>query len=104
MRLRFQSQAFFEHLGCSQLRFMAQKRHMHLKDWLWPFWPALPLYPYGRRQTYCHEVVEDTIWTFDQLHGILYTIVPIRMTVVSLETDGLLVYAPVAPTKENCNI
>jgi hypothetical protein len=73
---------------------------MHLKDWSWPFWPAVPLYPYGKRQTCCCEVVEDTIWTFDQLHGILYTVVPIRMTVVKLETGGLLVYAPVAPTRE----
>jgi len=70
------------------------------KDWFWKFWPAVPLYPYGRRRTLCREIVKDTIWTFDQLHGILYTIVPIRMTVVKLETGGLLVYAPVAPTIE----
>jgi Domain of unknown function (DUF4336) len=70
------------------------------KDWSWKFWPAVPLYPYGKRRTLCREIVKDTIWTFDQLHGILYTIVPIRMTVVKLETDGLLVYAPVAPTLE----
>lgn len=79
---------------------MPQKRPMQMRDWSWPFWPAVPLYPYGKRQTCCCEVVEDTIWTFDQLHGILYTIVPIRMTVVRLETGGLLVYAPVAPTRE----
>ncbi|WP_442946987.1 DUF4336 domain-containing protein [Nostoc sp. UHCC 0870] len=70
------------------------------RDWLWPFWPALPLYPYGRRRTLCREVVKDKIWTFDQLHGILYTIVPIRMTVIKLEAGGLLVYAPVAATPE----
>ncbi len=70
------------------------------QDWLWRFWPALPLYPYSQRRTLCLEVVKDTIWTFEQLHGILYTIVPIRMTVVKLETGGLLVYAPVAPTIE----
>jgi hypothetical protein len=45
-------------------------------------------------------VVPDTIWTFDQLQGILYVVVPIRMTVVRLETGGLLVYAPIAPTPE----
>ncbi|TFI51104.1 DUF4336 domain-containing protein [Mastigocladus laminosus UU774] len=83
-----------------KLGLKAHKQHTHLRDWSWPFWPALPLYPYSKRQTHCNEVVEDTIWTFDQLHGILYTIVPIRMTVVRLETGGLLVYAPVAPTKE----
>ena len=72
----------------------------HPKDWSWHFWPALPLYPYGRRRTICREIVKDTIWTFDQLHGILYTVVPIRMTVVKLAAGGLLVYAPVAPTVE----
>ncbi|MDZ8053601.1 MAG: DUF4336 domain-containing protein [Aulosira sp. ZfuVER01] len=77
-----------------------QVQRMHPRDWSWPFWPAVPLYPYGKRRTVCTEVVKDTIWTFDQLHGILYTIVPIRMTVVKLEAGGLLVYAPVAPTPE----
>lgn len=44
--------------------------------------------------------MENTIWSFEQLHGILYTVTPIRMTVVRLEAGGLLVYAPVAPTPE----
>jgi hypothetical protein len=70
------------------------------QDWFWPFWPALPLYPYGRRRTVCREIVKDTIWTFDQVQGVLYTVVPIRMTVIRLNAGGLLVYAPVAPTKE----
>lgn len=70
------------------------------KDWSWSFWAAVPLYPYGRRRTVRQEIVKDTIWTFDQLHGILYTIVPIRMTIVKLFAGGLLVYAPVAPTTE----
>ncbi|MBD2489690.1 DUF4336 domain-containing protein [Aulosira sp. FACHB-615] len=70
------------------------------KDWSWPFWPVVPFYPYNQRRTLCQEIVKDTIWTFDQVHGILYTIVPIRMTVVKLTGGGLLVYAPVAATKE----
>src|SRR4028118_2277386 len=70
------------------------------EDWSWSFWPAVPLYPYGRRRTLRQEVVKDTIWTFDQIQGILYTVVPIRMTVVKLDVGGLLVYAPVAPTPE----
>ncbi|MBD2453898.1 DUF4336 domain-containing protein [Nostoc sp. FACHB-87] len=70
------------------------------KDWSWPFWPVVPFYPYKQRRTLCQEIVKDTIWTFDQVHGILYTIVPIRMTVVKLTGGGLLVYAPVAATKE----
>ncbi|NET38749.1 MAG: DUF4336 domain-containing protein [Cyanothece sp. SIO1E1] len=70
------------------------------RDWLWSLWPIVPLYPYGQRRTLRQEVVKDTIWTFDQLQGIFYVVVPIRMTVVKLETGGLLVYAPVAPTRE----
>ncbi|MBD2498591.1 DUF4336 domain-containing protein [Nostoc sp. FACHB-280] len=70
------------------------------KDWSWQFWPVVPFYPYNQRRTLCQEIVKDTIWTFDQLHGILYTIVPIRMTVVKLTGGGLLVYAPVAATRE----
>ncbi|WP_436836060.1 DUF4336 domain-containing protein [Laspinema palackyanum] len=70
------------------------------KDLSWPFWLAMPLYPYGRRRTLCQEVVKDTLWTFEQIQGILYVVVPIRMTVVRLERGGLLVYAPIAPTPE----
>lgn len=70
------------------------------RDWAWPFWFTLPLYPYSKRRTLCREIVENTIWSFEQLHGILYTVTPIRMTIVRLETGGLLVYAPIAPTRE----
>jgi Domain of unknown function (DUF4336) len=70
------------------------------RDWSWRFWPVVPLYPYGRRRTLRHEVVKDTIWTFEQIQGILYVVTPIRMTVVKLAAGGLLVYAPVAPTPE----
>lgn len=76
----------------------AQK--IHPRDFSWSFWFTLPLYPYGRRQTIRKEVVKDTIWTFDQLQGIFYVVVPIRMTVVKLDEGGLLVYAPIAPTPE----
>ncbi|HEY9877551.1 MAG TPA: DUF4336 domain-containing protein [Leptolyngbyaceae cyanobacterium] len=69
-------------------------------DWSWPFWFLVPLYPYRRRRTLRREVIPETIWTFDQVQGILYTIVPVRMTVVRLESGGLLVYAPIAPTRE----
>lgn len=70
------------------------------RDWVWRFWPVVPLYPYGRRRTLRQEVVKDTIWTFEQIQGILYVVTPIRMTVVKLAAGGLLVYAPVAPTPE----
>jgi len=77
-----------------------QVRSIRPRDWSWSFWPAVPLYPYSKRRTLRQEVVKDTIWTFDQLQGIFYTVVPIRMTVVKLEAGGLLIYAPVAPTLE----
>lgn len=69
-------------------------------DRSWPFWLTLPIYPYSQRRTIRREVVPDTIWTFEQVQGIFYVVVPIRMTVVKLATGGLLVYAPVAPTGE----
>ncbi|HIK45383.1 MAG TPA: DUF4336 domain-containing protein [Leptolyngbyaceae cyanobacterium M65_K2018_010] len=66
----------------------------------WPFWPMVPLYPYGQRPTLRLEVVPETVWTFEQFQGIFYVVVPIRMTVVRLAPSGLLVYAPVAPTPQ----
>ena len=75
----------------------ANIRHQDLS---WPFWPAVPLYPYGQRRTLRQEIIKDTVWTFDQLQGILYVVVPIRMTAVKLAGGGLLIYAPVAPTPE----
>lgn len=70
------------------------------KDFSWRYWFTLPIYPFGQRQTIRTEVIKDTIWTFDQLQGIFYVVVPVRMTVVKLSQGGLLVYAPVAPTPE----
>ncbi len=70
------------------------------RDFSWNFWPVLPLYPFGRRRTLRREVVRGTIWTFEQVQGIMYVVVPIRMTVVKLDAGGLLVYSPVAPTPE----
>lgn len=76
------------------------QRQGHPSDFAWPLWPVVPLYPYGRRRTLRRELVPGTIWSFEQVQGILYVVVPIRMTVVRLEAGGLLVYAPVAPTPE----
>ncbi|MEB3209927.1 MAG: DUF4336 domain-containing protein [Leptolyngbyaceae bacterium] len=78
----------------------ALQKQQRSKEWSWPLWPVVPLYPYGNRRTLRTELVKDTIWAFDQLQGILYVTVPVRMTVVKLEAGGLLVYAPVAPTPE----
>jgi hypothetical protein len=79
---------------------MQEKQGVLPQDWSWPFWPVVPLYPYGKRRTLRTEVVKDTIWTFDQIQGILYVVVPIRMSVIRLEKGGLLIYSPVAPTPE----
>ncbi len=88
--------------------FLRTQQHNHppgaaisrTRDWFWQFWYLVPLYPYNKRRTLRQEVVKDTIWTFDQMQGILYVVVPIRMTIVKLAAGGLLVYAPVAPTAE----
>ena len=75
-------------------------QQIHPRELSWLFWPLVPLYPYSRRRTIRTEVIKDQIWTFDQIQGILYTVVPIRMTIVKLAAGGLLAYAPVAPTRE----
>ena len=31
----------------------------------WPWWPLLPLYPYGQRATLIQERVTGRIWTFE---------------------------------------
>jgi hypothetical protein len=64
----------------------------------WPLWPALPVAPYSKRKTIRYQIAPG-VWAFDQLIGIYYVHVPIRMTVVTHAT-GLLVYAPVAPKRE----
>ena len=66
----------------------------------WRLWPALPLAPYSRRKTLMHELVPGTVWSFEQLLGVFYVHVPIRMNVIAMEQGGLFVYAPVAPTRE----
>jgi hypothetical protein len=68
-------------------------------DQHWPWWPLLPIYPYGRRPTLVRELIPGRIWSFEQLHGVWYVAVPIRMTVVRVE-GGLLLYSPIPPTGE----
>ena len=65
----------------------------------WPWWPLLPLYPYWRRRTLVRELIPDQLWSFEQLQGVFYVAVPIRMTVARVR-GGLMLYAPVAPTAE----
>ena len=57
-------------------------------DQYWGFWPLLPLYPYGRRATHVEELIPGEVWSFEQLQGVYYVAVPIRLTVVKvLETE-----------------
>ncbi|WP_219904108.1 DUF4336 domain-containing protein [Stenomitos frigidus] len=77
-----------------------REENKQAKDWAWPFWLTVPLYPYSQRRTLRTEVIAGMLWTFDQIQGIFYVVVPIRMTIVKLNAGGLLVYAPVAPTPE----
>jgi hypothetical protein len=70
----------------------------------WRYWFVLPLYPYQVRPTVKEEIIKNTLWTFEQPHGLLYAVVPIRMTIVKLAQGGLLVYCPIAPTPECVNL
>jgi len=66
-------------------------------------WWVFPLAPFADKKTFQYEVVKDQVWCFEQKFGALYVQVPIRMTVVRLQ-EGLLVYAPISPTREVVNM
>ncbi len=66
-------------------------------NWFW--WPLFPLYPYGSRNTTFSELVPDLVWSFEQLQGLYYVAVPIRMTVVKVP-KGLMIINPLPPTKD----
>ena len=84
----------------AEVSVVIQDKKRPRSDWAWNFWWTLPIYPFSQRQTLCREVVPGDVWVLEQLQGILYVVTPIRMTVVRLSEGGLLVYAPIAPTKE----
>ena len=65
----------------------------------WDWWPLLPLYPYGRKRTIFRELVPDQIWSFEQLQGIYYVAVPVRLLVVRVK-NGLMIINPLPPTEE----
>ncbi len=69
-------------------------------DRAWPLWPIVPIYPYGQRRTLRREIIPDKLWLFEQVQGIFYVVVPIRMTVIKLAAGGLMIFSPVAPTRE----
>ena len=65
----------------------------------WPWWPLLPLYPYGKKRTLFKELIPNQIWSFEQLQGLYYVAVPVRLTVIKV-SGGLLLFNPLPPTKE----
>ena len=70
------------------------------KKWNW--WPLFPLYPYGKKKTILRELIPDQIWSLEQIQGLYYVAVPIRMTVIKVD-DGLMLINPLPPTKELIN-
>ena len=65
----------------------------------WSWWPLLPLYPYGRKRTIFRELVPNQIWSFEQLQGVYYVAVPVRLLVVRVKNE-LMIINPLPPTKE----
>jgi hypothetical protein len=53
-----------------------------------------------RRATVEETIVPDTMWTHDQIQGIVNVNVPVRQTVIRLKDGGLWVHNPVAPTPQ----
>ena len=68
----------------------------------WYWWPLFPLYPYGNKKTILKELIPDQIWSLEQIQGLYYVAIPIRMTVIKVD-DGLMLLNPLPPTKELVN-
>jgi len=68
-------------------------------DQRWNFWPLLPLYPYGRRRTVFSELIPGQLWSLEQLQGVYYVAVPVRLTVAKVP-GGLMLVNPLPPTGE----
>ncbi len=65
----------------------------------WPWWPLLPLYPYGKKRTTFEELIPNLVWSFEQLQGTYYVAVPIRLHVLKV-SEGLMLINPLPPTKQ----
>lgn len=57
-------------------------------------------YSKGTRATVRRELIKGWMWSFEQVQGVIYVHIPVRMTVLRLQSGGLFAYAPVAPTAE----
>ena len=73
------------------------KTEINNKTWKW--WPLFPLYPYGQKKTVFNELLENQIWSLEQIQGLYYVAVPIRMTIIKV-SDGLMLINPLPPTTE----
>tara|TARA_Y100001978_G_C23690123_1_gene434277 strand:- start:1166 stop:2326 length:1161 start_codon:yes stop_codon:yes gene_type:complete len=72
------------------------------KDKIWQWWPLFPLYPYGSKKTVIKELIPNQIWSLEQIQGIYYVAVPVRMTVIKV-SQGLILINPLPPTLELLN-
>ena len=77
----------------------SQRSEVPATEQEWPWWPLFPLYPYGRRRTVFRELIKGQIWSLEQLQGLYYVAVPVRLTVVKV-SGGLMIFNPPPPTKE----
>jgi len=68
----------------------------------WDWWPLFPLYPYGQKKTILRELIPNQIWSLEQIQGLYYVAVPIRMTAIKID-NGLMLINPLPPTKELVN-
>eukprot|EP00526_Cylindrotheca_closterium_P012500 CAMPEP_0113627710 /NCGR_PEP_ID=MMETSP0017_2-20120614/14353_1 /TAXON_ID=2856 /ORGANISM="Cylindrotheca closterium" /LENGTH=463 /DNA_ID=CAMNT_0000537979 /DNA_START=235 /DNA_END=1626 /DNA_ORIENTATION=+ /assembly_acc=CAM_ASM_000147 len=77
----------------------------YTSDVSWPLgkvaFSLLPLAGTSSRRATVEEcIVPDTIWTHDQIQGVVNVNVPVRQTVIKLKSFGLWVLNPVAPTPQ----
>ena len=77
------------------------------KETYWPLgkiaFSLLPLAGGSRRATVETTIIKDTMWTFDQIQGVVNVNVPVRQTVIRLSKaagGGLFVHNPIAPTPQ----
>ena len=62
--------------------------------------PQGPFFHGDRRRTVLRELVPGQMWAFEQVQGVIYVHVPVRMTLVRTDAAGLVAYGAVAPTGE----
>lgn len=101
-----------ENAFAQEATFEAIKTPLMSKELSWPLgkiaFSLLPLAGTSSRRATVEEcLVPDTIWTHDQIQGVVNVNVPVRQTVVRLSEKaggGLLVYNPVAPTPQLINM